>query len=93
MKRESIATLLVATVFLLVLATTFFCFRTVQLGRTQRRYQQEASAINQNRLVLQRLVAECLDYSRKNQAILPVLDSVGVRARAAAPTIGNGQNP
>lgn len=93
MKRETLASLLVATVLLSVLATSFFCFRSVQLGRLQRRYQQEAGAINQNRVVLQRLVAECLEYSRKNPAILPVLESVGVRPRAAAPTLGTGTTP
>jgi membrane protein insertase Oxa1/YidC/SpoIIIJ len=89
MKTNLTATLLVALLVFSVAATAVLAFAHVQSARKLQRLQGEAAEINRNRAQLQALAAETLEYSKRNPAIDPLLQTVGIKPKAAA---GNRQN-
>lgn len=75
-----VGVLLVQGVFVTVLALNY-----VLNVRTLQRLQARAFAINNDRAVLQALVADCVEYSKKNPALEPLLQPLTSRARPTVP--------
>jgi hypothetical protein len=82
-----VSVLLALSVFVVGLALSY-----VLNVRTLHRLQARAFAINNDRAVLQALVADCAEYSKRNPAMEPLLQSLGQRSRQAAPA-GSAKPP
>jgi len=73
--------LLAASVLLSAICFTQFFFRTREMRSLQRQvinYQNTRTAVNL-------LVNDVVAYSKRNPAILPILESVGVKPAQSAP--------
>jgi hypothetical protein len=55
-----------------------FCFRSRELRTLQPQLQTEMVKYQNNRVMIQSLVGECLEYRKTNPSIDPVLRSVGL---------------
>ena len=51
--------------------------------RTLSRLQSRVSVVNNDKSLLNSLLADCLEYSKKNPALEPLLHSVGLKTRSA----------
>ncbi|MBC8002302.1 MAG: hypothetical protein H7X97_06910 [Opitutaceae bacterium] len=73
---------------LLVSAVTAAVFTVVfiQSNRDLRRLQAQAASIQNNRLVAQAMANDCLEYSKRNPAIDPILQSIGLKPKPQAAT-------
>lgn len=71
---------------LLVSAVTAAVFTMVfiQSNRDLRRFQAQAASIQNNRLVAQAMANDCLEYSKRNPAIDPILQSIGLKPNPQA---------
>ena len=81
MNRDRVTTILSAVLLLSVLATAGLCYWYLQAARQLRTVQLQAVAVSRNRAAMQQFAAHAMEYGRKNQAILPILETIGIRAR------------
>lgn len=81
MKRDPFTTVLAAVLLLSVLATAGLCYRYLQSARQLRTAQFQAVAVGRNRAAMQQFAAHAVEYGRRNPAILPILESAGIRPR------------
>lgn len=81
MNRYQTTSLLTAAALIAALATAGVCYWYLQVSRQYQQTQMNVASINRNRALLQALAAESVEYSKRNPAILPILQSVGVRMR------------
>lgn len=58
----------------------------IQSNRDLRRFQAQAASIQNNRLVAQAMANDCLEYSKRNPAIDPILQSIGLKPKPQATT-------
>ena len=72
---NSILTLLLAISLVL---SVIFCLQYTFQARELRRLSGQVNHINMYRNWMQSLAADCLQYSEKNPAINPILQSVGL---------------
>lgn len=72
---NSILTILLAISLLL---SVIFCLQYTFQARELRRISGQVNHINMYRNWVQALAADCLQYSEKNPAINPILQSVGL---------------
>lgn len=72
---------------LLVSAVTAAVFTVVfiQSNRDLRRLQAQAATIQNNRAVAQAMANDCLEYSKRNPAIDPILQTIGLKPKPQAP--------
>lgn len=69
-----------------VVASKGFCSRYMASNRELRTLQRQATLINNNRTVINALVNETVEYSKKNPTIIPILESAGLKGSASAST-------
>ena len=71
---------------LLVSALTAAVFTVVfiQSNRDLRSLQAQAATIQNNRLIAQSMANDCLEYSKRNPAIDPILQSIGLKPKPQA---------
>ena len=81
MKRDPMTMLLAAALLLSVTATAGLCYWYLQAFRQHQAAQEEVARINRNKALMQALAAESGEYARRNPALLPVLQSLGLRMR------------
>jgi hypothetical protein len=79
MKSSGLTTILNGALLVCLAGCMIFCFQYIMLAREVRRFNADMAGINARRTALQSLVAECVEYSKKNPAILPVLETVGIK--------------
>jgi len=84
MKRDFTTTILQLALAVSLIASVIFCIQYINRSRTARSLNGQVMAINQYRTTVQAFVNECVAYSEKNPAILPILESVGIRKNPAA---------
>jgi len=75
-------------IILLVVSLAFsviFCLQFTFKSREFRTLNGEVNRINMTRGTLQALANDCLVYSEKNAAIIPILEQVGLKPAKAAP--------
>ena len=77
---------LVTSLLLSIYFFVKFCFRSRDLRILQPQYQNEMAKYQNNRVMLNSLVAECLEYRKTNPSIDPVLQSFGILPQQPAPT-------
>lgn len=85
MKKDLTTTLLQVAIGVILLSSVICCLKYVFASREIRSLNYKLRDANTHRNVVQAFVADCMAYSDKNPAILPLLESVGVKKNAAAP--------
>lgn len=66
------------------LLSLFLFWASIGQERKLREIHTQAAMIQQNRFVISRLQADLLEYSKKNPAIDPILESTGLKPKSAA---------
>ena len=84
MKNSPLALVLIGLLLVSVLLNSILIYRHVFLVRDLRQLQYQALTINNNRTIATSLANEALEYSKRNPAINPVLESLGIKARPQA---------
>ena len=70
-----------------LLAAMFLCVQTINVNGDIRNYQGRATSINNWQNTIRALAADCVEYSKRNQAIVPILEQAGVLGnKPMAPT-------
>ena len=87
MNRDPISTFLVVGLLLSVLATAGICYWYLQTIRQLHTATGELQAVNRDRLVFQQFANHAMEYGERNPAIIPILESVGIR-RGPRPAAG-----
>jgi hypothetical protein len=86
MKNNPLTTILLGALTLSALASVVLCWLYISNTRELRSLQGQANIINNNRTVINALANDTMEYSKKNPAIDPVLESVGLKPAKSAPT-------
>jgi len=81
MNRDPVTTAIAVILLLSVTATAGLCYWFLQCTRQHQIAQAEWNRLNRNRALLQQMAVETVEYSKKNPAIVPLLESLGVRGR------------
>ena len=77
MKNSPLAGILLGVLTISALASLVMCWLHIKASRELRMWQTQVGMVQNNRNVVSGLVAEALEYSKKNQAINPILESFG----------------
>ncbi len=77
--KNSFATTLLVLVGIAAFASLGLCWSYISSSREARGFQAQVSQINNNRMLLQALANDLLEYSKKNPSINPILESAGLR--------------
>lgn len=83
MKSNLANMVLTALLAVSLLLSVVFCLQFMFRVREYRSISGQINIINAERVRLQQLAAECLQYSEKNPAINPILETVGLKPKAA----------
>jgi hypothetical protein len=93
MKTNSLAAALVGMLLVVALLTAWFAV-TFNLSYVQlRRLQSRAANYTSNRAAVQSLGADLVEYGKRNPAIEPILQSVGLKPANPAPVPANSAKP
>lgn len=71
--------------FLNAVVAPILSYRFIQITREQNRLKMQYNAVNGKTQLLQQLLSEALEYSRKDPTIDPLLEKIGVKTRPATP--------
>jgi hypothetical protein len=85
MKSNALITALNVVLACFLLMAAFLCIQYVFIARQLRSLTVQVAMINNSRPLLQALENDCLEYSKKNPAIDPILESVGLKPARTAP--------
>ena len=93
MKTNSLAAALVGMLLVVALLTSWFAV-TFNLSYLQlRRLQTRAATYTNNRALVQALGADLVEYGKRNPAIDPILQSVGLKSANATAAPGSSPKP
>lgn len=81
MRGNGLTNLLVGLVALTVVATAGLALYYVRCVQKLNRLQFQTAVVNRNRNVVNSLASEAVEYSKRNPAMEPVLQSVGIRPK------------
>jgi len=84
MKNSPLLTILLGALVLSALASAVMCCMFISTTRQLRTLETQNALINNNRAVVNSLLNDTIEYSKRNPAILPVLESVGWKPSGAA---------
>jgi len=79
------STVLLGVLTLSALASVVLCLLFTTNTRQKNLLQSQATAIINKRTIINALVNDVVEYSKKNQAIDPILDSVGLKPGKSTP--------
>jgi Tfp pilus assembly protein PilX len=85
MKNNPMSTVLLGVLTLSALASVVLCLLFTTNTRQKNLLQSQATAIINKRTIINALVNDVVEYSKKNQAIDPILDSVGLKPGKSTP--------
>ena len=85
MRKSALTNLLVGLAALSVVATAGLASYYVRSVQKLNRLQFQVAVINRNRSLVNALANEAMEYSKRNPAIDPVLQSVGIRPKGSLP--------
>jgi hypothetical protein len=85
MKKSPFTTILMVVLVLSALLSVFLCYAYVSNTRELALLRTQVAQVNNNRALVNALANEVMEYSKKNPAVLPILESITVRATNAAP--------
>jgi hypothetical protein len=86
MKNNPMTTVLLGVLTVSALLSVLFCWLYISNTRELRGLQVQAAMINNKRAVINALANDVAEYSKKNPAIDPILESVGLKPSKSAPT-------
>ena len=89
MKNSPLTTILLGVLTLSALASVLLCWLYISNTRQLRSLQTQAAMINNNRTIINALVADTLEYSKTHAAIVPVLESMGINLGKTNPAAGS----
>ncbi len=84
MKTNMLASFLIAILFVNVAITAYLAYDLVQTVRTQERLLMQRAQVQQEWALFQRLLNDTLEYSKRNPAVDPILQSLGLKTNAPA---------
>lgn len=79
MNRDPITTILTVALLLSVLATAGICYWYLQSMRQLYTAQAHFQRVTRDRALMQQFATQAMEYGKQNPAILPILESVGIR--------------
>jgi len=85
MKNNPLTTILIGALALSAVWSVILCLQYVSNTRELRTMQGQALNINNRQMTAQAILNEAIEYGKKNPAIEPLLESVGIKKSAAAP--------
>jgi len=90
MKNNSLATALAGLLLVVALLSAWFAVSFNLSYHQLRRLQTKAAAYTNNRALMQALAGDLVEYGKRNPAIDPILQSVGLKpANATAAPAGS----
>jgi len=89
MKSNSLAALLLGMLLVVALFTAWFAVSFNLSYLELRRLQSRAAAYANNRVVVQALANDVVEYGKRNPAIDPILKSAGLKATNEAAVVPN----
>lgn len=90
MKSNSTTAVLLGVLAVSALTSVVLCMMWINNVREFRGLQFQVNEMQRNRMLATQLAGELVEYSKKNPAINPMLESVGIKQRAGA---ANGTQP
>ncbi len=84
MKNSPLTTILLLALTVSALASVIMCWAYISKTRELRALETQTAFINQNRAVINALLNDTIEYSKRNPAMIPVLESVGWKTGGAA---------
>ncbi len=84
MKNSPLTTVLLAITALSAVLSLVFCGLFISNSRQLNRVRTAITAANNNRGFINQLASDMLEYSKKNQAIDPLLEWIGAKPAKAA---------
>ncbi len=85
MKNSPLTTVLLVVAVIASLSATLLCYLYITNARELRDAQAKVAQINNSRVLINSLVGDLVEYSKKNPAIDPILESAGIKPKAGAP--------
>jgi len=93
MKNDSLSATLIGVLFLSAVLSLVFCGLYTKSSRDTRLLQSQIGNINNRRAYINALAGETLEYSKKNPAIDPILESAGVKPPTVKPAPATSSKP
>jgi hypothetical protein len=93
MRRQPLIALLLAGLLINAVAAPILSYRFIQVTRELNRLKSQYNAVNGNTQLLQQLLGEAIEYGKKNPAIDPVLERIGVKSKSTTPTPTSKSTP
>jgi hypothetical protein len=85
MSKSPLNTLLLAILTVSTLASVGLCFMYISNARQFRSLNNQVAFINQRNQAIQALANDAIEYSKRNPAIDPILQSIGAKPKAGQP--------
>jgi hypothetical protein len=86
MKTNTINSVLTGVLAVSLVLSMVFAFQFLNLNRNVRLLSGQVNSINVYRSGVQQLLNDCLQYSERNPALTPLLETIGVKQSKAAAT-------
>jgi predicted ABC-class ATPase len=87
MKNSPFNAIFLAAVVVSSLWSVWLCYTVIARNRELRQLQTRFAGVNHNQQLLTALASDAVEYSKKNPAIDPLLESIGIKQRGTnAPT-------
>jgi hypothetical protein len=80
--KNGTTTILNVVLGLFLALAVIFCLQTYFLSAEFRNLNGQISGVNTWRQAVQQLVVDCSEYSKKNPAIVPILETIGYKQPA-----------
>lgn len=84
MKNSPFNAIFVAAVVVSSLWSIWLCYTLISRTRDLRLLQAQANVVNYQQAFVANLAGEAVEYSKKNPAIDPLLESLGIKQRSNA---------
>ncbi len=79
MSKSPLNTVLLVVLAISALFSVGLCWSYISSARELRKFQTDATMINNNRALIQALCNDAMEYSKKNPAIDPILEVAGLK--------------
>ena len=81
MNRDPVPAILAVVLLVSVTATAGLCYWYLRSTRELQQIQAQVAQVNSRRALMQSLASEAMEYAKRNPAMVPVLQSLGLRTR------------
>jgi hypothetical protein len=86
MKNSPFNAIFLAAVVVSSLWSVWLCYTVIARNRELRQLQARFAGVNHNQQLLASLANDAVEYSKKNPAIEPLLESIGIKPRGTNAT-------